>query len=161
MCKSRRTCFMFYCTFYFTCDRSLNDVETDRHRDERRWLSLAPTVCHGRTADIVHSRLPRCCDGNRTSDWPPPDLRPSSDLATTNPLRPPVRHRPVQTVRHGPNDERLVWRRTETRDRYTCSGHRRRSPTARRTESLCDNINIGVGRAQSTLGKTFLSENYA
>ena len=24
MCKSCRTCFMFYCMFYFTCDRSLN-----------------------------------------------------------------------------------------------------------------------------------------
>ena len=22
-CKSCRTCFMFYCMFYFTCDRSL------------------------------------------------------------------------------------------------------------------------------------------
>jgi len=26
LCKSCRTCFKFYCTFYFTCDRSLRDV---------------------------------------------------------------------------------------------------------------------------------------
>jgi len=25
LCKSSRTCFKFYCTFYFTCDRSFND----------------------------------------------------------------------------------------------------------------------------------------
>ena len=25
MCKSRRTCFMFYCMFYVTCDRSFNE----------------------------------------------------------------------------------------------------------------------------------------
>ena len=26
LCKSCRTCFMFYCKFYFTCDRSFNGV---------------------------------------------------------------------------------------------------------------------------------------
>ena len=26
LCKSCRTCFMFYCMFYFTCDRSFNVV---------------------------------------------------------------------------------------------------------------------------------------
>ena len=26
LCKSCRTCFMFYCMFYFTCDRSLSPV---------------------------------------------------------------------------------------------------------------------------------------
>jgi len=29
LCKSCRTCSMFYCMFYYTCDRSLNVSETD------------------------------------------------------------------------------------------------------------------------------------
>ena len=29
MCKSCRTCFKFYCMFYFTCDRSLTDCDRD------------------------------------------------------------------------------------------------------------------------------------
>ena len=29
LCKSCRTCFKFYCMFYFTCDRSLNHKELD------------------------------------------------------------------------------------------------------------------------------------
>jgi len=38
LCKSRRTCFMFYCMFYFTCDRSLNQ---QRLRNDRRAAKLA------------------------------------------------------------------------------------------------------------------------
>ena len=28
LCKSCRSCFVFYCTFYFTCDRSLSNFTT-------------------------------------------------------------------------------------------------------------------------------------
>ena len=34
LCKSCRTCFMFYCMFYFTCDRSFTDCKANVSRRE-------------------------------------------------------------------------------------------------------------------------------
>jgi len=52
MCKCCRTCFMFYCRFYFTCDRSLNDTfccAAELIRDhcsdkDRRWMVISSAV---------------------------------------------------------------------------------------------------------------------
>ena len=44
--KSCRTCFKFYCMFYFTCDRSLTGGLADRGRCALRTLFLVMTCYH-------------------------------------------------------------------------------------------------------------------
>ena len=46
LCKSCRTCFMFYCMFYFTCDRSFNaDHISTLHSLQLRLHSTTSTMC--------------------------------------------------------------------------------------------------------------------
>jgi len=50
--KSCRTCFMFYCTFYFTCDRSLSERQKSRNErvyasdTNRGWTRAGLTLLH-------------------------------------------------------------------------------------------------------------------
>ena len=44
LCKSCRTCFTFYCMFYFTCDRSFKADDSDRPAwkcDDTSFVSLS------------------------------------------------------------------------------------------------------------------------
>jgi len=51
MCKSCRTCFKFYCRFYFTCDRSfscpiLQTLHPDSDRQSRTIISIKLSYKH-------------------------------------------------------------------------------------------------------------------
>ena len=45
LCKSCRTCFMFYCMFYFTCDRSLNGTEVTQTTQMSKILLNSSLIC--------------------------------------------------------------------------------------------------------------------
>jgi len=76
--KSRRTCFMFYCMFYVTCDRSLNErcrrayVRTQREQlDTRNAPTVGPRYSLRLKIDAddvfeTNARR-RSCDDRRTS----------------------------------------------------------------------------------------------
>jgi len=44
LCKSCRTCFKFYCMFYFTCDRFFNGL-VQHEREKRRHLGQLILDC--------------------------------------------------------------------------------------------------------------------
>ena len=86
LCKSCRTCFMFYCMFYFTCDRSLSRSSTS----ELSWaprptynlvfstsgrLRSSPVSSSSGTTQPSSSSCLRC--------WPPP-LAGSAGLARSS-----------------------------------------------------------------------------
>jgi len=64
LCKSCMTCFMFYCMFYFTCDRSLSDrprvSNVDRQLTNRSRSFQVDLVtikpCHGETSSFIRRR---------------------------------------------------------------------------------------------------------
>ena len=70
LCKSCRTCFKFYCMFYFTCDRAFRKVvKLNTHRRRRRdstplssWV--ASTMC-----SLFNSQLVQDGFGRRIENW--------------------------------------------------------------------------------------------
>ena len=52
LCKSCRTCFKFYCVFYFTCDRSLRRRRLTLHQWGRRSIRIAVVPCGDISTDI-------------------------------------------------------------------------------------------------------------
>jgi len=85
LCKSCATCFMFYCKFYFTCDRSLTFCSV-QWSVKIWWRSSACCVPGAASTCVVTNlywswprRLPTCvyssCSTSTrlpASSWPPP-----------------------------------------------------------------------------------------
>jgi len=79
LCKSCRTCFMFYCMFYFTCDRSFSpSISPSVGRRSVQWSvqwSLSPAALHpsGAISRRSHENCfsyqkRRCCSAIRPLD---------------------------------------------------------------------------------------------
>ena len=73
LCKSGRTCFKFYCMFYFTCDRCLNwPVRRSRWHCLRVHVKASTTT----TTKMIPSTTPRAMNSacrllaNRLTPWP-------------------------------------------------------------------------------------------
>ena len=58
LCKSCRTCFMFYFMFYFTCDRSFITANRDSHYAVRLTELQASMSVPSSTYEMSRSRLP-------------------------------------------------------------------------------------------------------
>jgi len=67
LCKSCRTCFMFYCTFYFTCDRSLRQ----RHGTDSGCTDISLGCSRRACYSCASSRDPwrRCSWIVRRTSW--------------------------------------------------------------------------------------------
>ena len=70
LCKSCRTCFMLYCMFYFTCDRSLNGIDSQLNMRSIKSLNLCD-VSTPRCASSSNSiQNPDCRQMNDNRSWP-------------------------------------------------------------------------------------------
>ena len=76
VCKSCRTCFKFYCIFYFTCDRSFSSAYKAGSLRTPRLLGTKPT----------HRPLPHKCETHITSVYP---CYTSATARTATPTREP------------------------------------------------------------------------
>ena len=87
VCKSRRTCFKFYCMFYFTCDRSFSPAY------KASWLRTPRLP----GTKLTYRPLPHKCETHTTSVYPISDVPPLCSTAaylpsTTCPRRLMRRH---------------------------------------------------------------------
>jgi len=94
LCKSCRTCFKFYCMFYFTCDRSLTIYNSIKPSDSSHSNNITQQFIIPSPGGIAIRRvclLARCSVCSLVRNWPPAAREP--DTSATG-------HFGAKTLRH-------------------------------------------------------------